>query len=736
MWGRPGAGRRWGLSRLRPLAAIASVALIVCVVVTAATVARAVEPNAAQTAVQGTTVAALGVDVDQVLTLVNERVTINIEGDAGRSLIGTKLVVRVKGPATASQVGEAAPQLAEADKIVAVLGAPSAAVTATTATTGETEAGAAPIVTSTTTTTLGLSANGDAELAAGKLSVSVPLGAQRPGQPGAYLLVVEIKSGPTVIASGQAWIGKVAVREKPLDLAFVWPVSLGVHRDAGGVFYDSVIEDSLAVAGPGSGSLRGAASMAELFPGWNFTLAIEPVLLTQLRDMADGYTRLDALGNEVEVEANDPRAQNADALLAAFKTAADSGSVELVVSPYAGADLNMLALENWRDGFEQIQMGKQELQQTLGLGGPLTGAFSPDLDLTSGSLASYAEASIDHIVVDSSLAGMLTEPIDPYVVTVRARDEENHRATLVFADTVLGSRLVSPWDPSLLFATLAAELAENPRDALVITPRIEFTLVPDSYLESVGEVLDDLDWVKTQTLSGLLRDYSPGTRPVMLKTGAGAATGYIESVLLDDLRSAHAVVTDLAEIADATRAPVEAVHRLLYIAESRWWWRPGASPQEASMGLEYARRARELAQAELGKVKFNGAESSLITGSEGVVSLSVENKADYSVAAHVQLGGTGLNLPDGQTIDVELLPGRTVVPVRVAIAEGAHVLEVRLVAGQSTLDQISRSVRFITIKTVLPAIVVGGLAVLVGLYFLCRRLLRKPLTKWRRGRAR
>jgi predicted transporter len=61
---------------------------------------------------------------------------------------------------------------------------------------------------------------------------------------------------------------------------------------------------------------------------------------------------------------------------------------------------------------------------------------------------------------------------------------------------------------------------------------------------------------------------------------------------------------------------------------------------------------------------------------------------------------------------------------------------VRLVAGQSTLDQISRSVRFITIKTVLPAIVVGGLAVLVGLYFLCRRLLRKPLTKWRRGRAR
>ena len=566
--------------------------------------------------------------------------------------------------------------------------------------------------------------------------MSVELPAHRPDVPGAYLLAVEVKSGSTILATGQTWIGKAAIREKPLDLAFVWPVSLGVHRDAGGVFYDSVLEDALGTTegttAPGGGSLRGIVRLAELFPEWNLTLAVEPVLLTQLRDMADGYTRRDASGSEAEVQTSDARAQNADALLAALKKAADGGSIEIAASPYAGADLNVLAAEDWRDGFEQIQMGKQELQQTLGLGAPLTGAYSPGLDLSSASLGFYADASIDHVVVSSDLVAMLTEPIEEGVVTVRARDEENHRATLVFADAALEAQLTAPWDPSLLWVALAAELAATPRDAVVVAPDLQFALAPDSYLEAIGTTLGDLHWVKTQTLSGLLRDNSPGTRPVMLKTATGTPAGYIQSALLDDLRSAHEVVTDLADIADATRAPVEAAHRLLSIAESRWWWRPGTSPEEATIGLEYARKARESAQAELDKITFSGIDTSLITGSEGVVDLSLENKADYSVTVHLLLEGTGLILPDGEAVDLELQPGKTVLPVRVAVADGDHVLDAKLVAGETTLDEISRSVRFITFKTVLPAIIVGGLLVVAGPVFLVRRLLKGRRPRWPR----
>jgi len=47
-------------------------------------------------------------------------------------------------------------------------------------------------------------------------------------------------------------------------------------------------------------------------------------------------------------------------------------------------------------------MGKQELQRTLELEGALIGAYSPDLELTGESLAYYADASIDHVVIGSS----------------------------------------------------------------------------------------------------------------------------------------------------------------------------------------------------------------------------------------------------------------------------------------------------------------------------------------------
>jgi hypothetical protein len=674
----------------------------------------------------------LAVSVDRPLSLVSEGVTVKIEGDLGRSLAGNKLVVRVKGPADPEEIGTVAPELKEVDKVVAILGAKAATPTTTTTAVTETEGEPATTTSSsTTTTTLRIKGIDDAGLTAGALSVSVPLAANRPKQPGAYLLVVEVKNGPVIVATGQAWIGKAAAREKPLDLAFVWPVSLGVHRDAGGVFYDTAFEDALGIGdttnvdAADNATLLGVAKLTELFPAWSFTLAVEPVLVTQLRDMADGYTRRDASGAETEVPVTDPRAQNADALLAALKKEADGGSVDIAVSPYAGADLSVLAAEGWRDGFEQIQMGKQELQQTLGLDAPLTGALSPKLDLSSSSLTYYADASIDHVVVGSQLAAMLTEEVDPGAIAVRTRDDENHRATLIFADAGLGSRLAEPWDPNLFFAALAAELAADPREAVVVAPALQFRLVPDAYLESVGSALQDLSWVRTLTLNGLLREHSPGTRPIMLKTTAEEPAGYIESEILAGLRSAHEVVTDLAAIADATRTPVETVHRLLYIAESAWWWRPGTSPGQATIGLEYARRATELAKGELDKITFAGVDSGIIRGSEGTVSLTLENKADYEVTVAVQLGGTGLDLPAGDTVEVDLQPGKTVLPVTVGAGDGSHKLDAKLVAGEATLDEVTTSVRFLTIRTVLPAIIVGGLAFLVGLYFLGRRFIKR-----------
>jgi hypothetical protein len=565
----------------------------------------------------------------------------------------------------------------------------------------------------------------DSDLAAGRLTAQVVLPAGTPAKPGAYLLVAEVKSAGVVWASGQVWVGKAAPRDTPLDMAFVWPVSLGIHRDADGVFYDGVLEQAIASPDSGSGDLRAMLTLSQRFSGWNFTLAVEPVLLTQLRDMADGYVRLDASGKEIEVGKDDPAAQNASAVLTAFAGLSADDSVEIAVSPYAGADLGVLGAEGWRDGFEQIQMGKEELQQTLGLGAPTAGAYSPDLDLTSDSLAYYAQASIDHVVVGSGLARLLTEPVGEGTVAVRARDVENDRVTLIFASSALSAHMTAPWDAGVFFAALAAELASGPRDAIVVTPGTEFVIPPDSYLQTIGETLTSLSWVRTQTLAALLRSHSPGTRPITLKAGAGGSQGYIEQSLLAGLRTAHTAVTDLASVADPTRGPVEAAHRLLYAAESRWWSRAETTPQEATIGLQYAKRAQALAQGELDKVRLLEAEPSVIVGHEGVVTLTMENNAGYPITAELRLTGKGLTLPGSEQLKVELPPGRTKTSVQVVSGDGSHSLVVQLVAGTSTLGEFDRSLRFVTIATVLPGVVAGVVAIAVGAFFLVRWYLRR-----------
>lgn len=678
--------------------------------------------------------APLGIDIDRTLSLIGEPLALTIKGETAESLIGCRLVVRVKGPAELSQIGQVAPELPEADKVVITLDSPVPATTTTMAGPGgETTTGEATgviettttTVPATTTTTVAAKIGTYSALQAGVLDAEVIIPQSMPVRAGAYLIVVEVKAGTDVVADGQVWIGKAEPRENPVDLAFVWPVSLGIHRDVDGIFYDQVLEEAVAPASDGVGDLRALLGLSGRFTDWDYTLAVEPVFLTQLRDMADGYSRSDISGAVNDLTAEDPAAKNAAAVLTAFKGLGGDASVQIVVGPYSGADLGVLAAEGWRDGFEQIQMGKQEIQQTMGLESPLIGGYSPDLNLTTDSLGFYAEASIDHVVVDAGLAALLTEPVAEGTVAVRARDANNDRVTLVFASSALSSHMTASWNPELFPAALAAELASGTKEAVVISPKVEFSLVPEAYLDGIGEILAGTAWIRTSTLTRLLREHAPDTRPIMLKTGVDETYGYIKESLLAALRTAHTVVTDLAAVADTTRIPVEAAHRLLYMAQSRWWSRPDTSPREATIGQQYAKQAQALAQAELDKIHLVGVDSTRIVGNSGIVTLTAQNDTGYPVNVELRLEGSGLTLPDGKLVEIELPGGPTEIRVRVENAEGSHTLEAAMMAGQSPLDQSSYSLRFFTIMTVLPWIVVAAVVIAGALFLLVRWLLHK-----------
>lgn len=637
----------------------------------------------------------LVVQVRPGLTLLGEAGVVSIEGTGTQPGPEVQVVVRLGGPAEPSQLGQIDALLPEAASVATTVGVLAFSTRAATGT----------------------------EPSPWDLEVEIP--GDLLDAPGGYLVTVELSSAAGPVASGRTWLGKVAPRMEPLNVSFVLPVALGVHRDPEGVFFDRVLEEAIAPGPEDTTDLHAVAELSARFPGWQFTYAIEPILLTQLRDMTDGYIRLGDSGALEEVSAEDPSAKNAAELLLAFRDLASAQTVEAAAGPYSGADLGAMAAEGWRDGFDQLQLGKRELQQTLGLAAAPSGAFSPDLDMTTESLSYYSQASIDHVVVDGQLAADLTEPVAEGAVAARVRDADSDRVTLVFANSRLHTLMAPPWDPAVFYAGLAAELAASPKDAIVIVAGGDFLVPPAAYLEAVGQSLTQASWIQTQTLTSLLRAQAPDSRPVLLARSAGGSQSYIEGALLNSLRAAHAAVVDLATAADPTTDPLENARRLLYVAESRWWWHPDTSPQVASVGLQYAEDAEVVARSEMDKVSFDGASPARILGHRGTVNLALGNGADYPLEVLVQVSGEGLAVAGGSSFPVELQPGRNEVPLEVELEGSPFRLDARLMIGATTVAEGSHSVRPITLWTFLPwallGLVVVGAVVFASLWLRRRR---------------
>ena len=624
--------------------------------------------------------APLTVTLDHALTGVTDSAAITVSGDALADLgQGSTIEVQVSGPALAAQIFQPSPGLPDAGSLTIA-------------------ADSLPDV---------------ARPSASELRLPIPA-ATLPSSPGAFRITVEVRSGDTVVARGQTWMGRVASTSSPLDLAFVWRAELGIHRDADGRFMDTAIAEACAADGP----LTGLAGLGGRFPAWRFSVGVEPMLLAQLRDMADGYALADSSGKGAAVAASDPTAVDAKAVLTALAGLAATKTVEIATAPYAGPDLGLLGAQDWRDGFEQVQLGKQEVVQTLALGLTPAGAYAPGLDLPGKSLSDLGRASVDHVLVDAGVAAGLSEPPAEGTVVVRAHDDANDRVTLILADADLRAVMAPPWDPAALFAGIAAVLASGQRDALVLTPGPEAGLPPQAYLDAIGRELEGDAWIRTQTMSDLIASHPPGTRPVQFNEDPAPQAGYIGQTLFSAIQSAHAVVDDLAAVAEPASLPLEAARRSLFIAESRWWSRAGVSPEQASAGLGYAVKAEKTARDELAKVQLKTIRHSVAFGNTGSVAVVLQNGAASAMTVQLRLSGSGLSFPRGVTVDVKLNPGNDTVKLPVVGTEGTHTLSVTVVAGRTVIDQRGASLRFVTLLDVAPwaglafgAIVVAAVAV-------------------------
>ena len=540
---------------------------------------------------------------------------------------------------------------------------------------------------------------------------------------GAYVAVVTYSSQEGPVAEGSVWLGRLVAEREPLDVACVWPLAQGVVRDADGVFFDDRLERALRTAAqvaddsvlyPAPGSLWDVVEFADSFPGWRHTLAIEPILLTQLGEMSDGYSRVDPSDPEGAPQVIGPEGESASAaglFLDALKTATASGDVGVLAAPYASPSAAVLAAQSWGDAAGQMRLGRQTVQQVLPLVAPVLGAFSSDLDVSSAGVSAYSDASIDHVLVDASVAEDLSEDPGKAAVAVRVRDSENERLTLILADTEVRELVADPWDVGLVCAAIAARLT-GPLDALVVVPASAAPVPPLDFMSALVKALSVVPWMRSATLEDVVESHPPGSRPILLDRSLDPPSSYLDVSLLEAITEARASIAALGEAADPTASGVTDALLLAYTAESRWWSLPGTDPLVATVGLDYAVRARALAEGELHKVHVQGVDGRRIGGDSGLVVLRLENQADYTLDVRVNLGGTGLEFPDGSALGVSLEPGVSELPLSVAAGESPHELQVELLAGGREVDRWSGSVEFVTASDLWPWIV-GGI-VLVG----------------------
>lgn len=572
----------------------------------------------------------------------------------------------------------------------------------------------------------------------GIFAAEVPVEAEWLAEPGAYLVKVAIESGNVNHVVAESLLGRIAADAPIVDLALVVPIALGIWQEPEGTFVGGEIEQGPS---PTSGAFAVVFSLPDLLdisPETRLTVAVEPVLLAQLEDAADGFVARTPDGNTQTHDARDTVSLAAESALQILRGLAQREGVQLLPLPYATPSLPLLAVHGWNDGVSQVRLGKAELARILGVAETPRGALPPGLDLSSDSVAAFSGASVDYVVVKAAVMDDLAEtPTDP-LGPVRIADAAGNRLTVVPVARAIASALANDGQPANVCAAIATALAEGSPRSLVICPEDEYMGFNPESLAEVMRQAEASGAFRTVTLGELVERHLSERRPVFLSRYAAHETGLIAQTLLREVGAARSLVADYLSAAGNTTVRAGAIAELLFRAESRHWLRADLGPERAELGVRYAHEARQAAEREMGLLTIEDVRVETDTFSADSISVSLRNSSAYSWTVAVVLrdrGSEGTLLssqittlePGLSTVALQCIPSNPADTLRRGLAPGTYAVEVR--AGSSTIA--SQAVRvttpWLSLHWVWLAVAGAALAlvVLMGTVARCRATRRR-----------
>ncbi|HEX2294402.1 MAG TPA: DUF6049 family protein [Actinomycetota bacterium] len=521
--------------------------------------------------------------------------------------------------------------------------------------------------------------------------------------------------------------------ETQLATVLVVPLNDVATRGPDGVFAADEegrvpLEDALAAEGWLRGALDAMAA-ADL----HFALAPTPRLVEEIADMADGYTRRSADGEEEEVPEDADGAQNARAALDALTDLLDTNGIQPLLVPYSFADLPALAhIDAPSPGPIARQLTvAEEILRTLDLrksgftrrwvfppAGRMDGRALTEVRALSAATGTRTFFSADSLIQapDPALAGC-PELSPTFACPVAAAGTTGYQADPGLQERFIA--LAQPGEDRLDLQRLLAETAMIREELPGRTDRVVQATMPSLWhprpklARLLFRAFSRAPWLTTLTPNqGLGQAAAPVERqPVSVLDDLPNAP---DDTYFDELAEAEEVVDDVRDIG-APEPLVTRLERDILVAYGRTWWSEAAL---AETGAAFAEEARNEAEAHLDRIALHAAPEITMTSRSTDVQFLVENDNPYPVRLDVGLESPNL-VVDGLRIPSEFPPEATT-PVQASVAaQTSGIFQVELTAttpGGSEVDQLVISVRSTELNQIALGITLGALAFLISFY--------------------
>jgi hypothetical protein len=447
------------------------------------------------------------------------------------------------------------------------------------------------------------------------------------------------------------WPGQQAANlERPLDIAWVWPLIDQPHHQVCTALTNNDLTTSLA---PG-GRLSALLGAGQANPGAHVTWVVDPALLSDVNTMTKPYQV--ASGRGCIGAVNEPASKAAKTWLNTLRGI--TAGQPPVITPYANVDVSALVHSGLApDITSAYSMGHAVASSVL------PGSFGPKIAVPAGGTADLSVltnlATAQHVsaaVLDSSEMPPANPAVfEPDDAITSIRTPSGASMTILLADHVLtgvlatGDTSSGVLPPSTQFAVNQRFLAETAMIAAE-APDLDRSIVvapPENWSPSATLASDLLSettsspWLSPTTLGSLAG--APDSERTLARKPPPAnqdSPGELTSSYLGTVAETGAelgVYQDL--LYQPSGAYVQGLQQALTATESSAWRGRGAA-----QGLVLANKLSRFMSGEEGQIRIIAAQQVPMGGSSGLVPVSIQNGSQHAI--QVRLNTHVVDVPD------------------------------------------------------------------------------------------